>query len=305
MRHVLLLAGLAALTWSGAAGAGTIRAAGPVRALAVSGTETVFAADLGRCWEVRVYDNADHGVRRYAKHCWEQTSTGSGVAAVAVATRRALWLTYTGGNIRDWTLWTRTRTTAPRKLRTISRDVDGPAPIVVGTADEQALVYSVDDMLYVLDWAGRRLFSWQAPARVVTASAQGPMFTVLLANGDVVALGDTGAVVSTLQFAPNEVRGVSSVLGGVLVMKAGSLEVRRGTQVQSFPVARGSRLVGFSNGLVSYATARELRVLRLSSGRDTLFRRFSAPFLAGFDRRGIGWGSERTVAFRVWLYVTS
>jgi hypothetical protein len=303
--RIFALAGLAALVAVATAGAGTIKAAGPVRALAVSGTETVFAADLGRgCAEVRVYDNADRGVRRYAKHCWEQTSTGSGVAAVAVANERALWLTYTGGNIRDWTLWTRTRRTAPRRLRTRSRDVDAPAPIVVGTADEQALPYSVDDTLYAIAWNGRRLFSWRAPARIVTSSAQGPLFAVLLANGDVATLDEAGAVINTREFDPNAVRGITSVRDGVIVMKANALEMHRGTQVQSFPVPRGSRLLGFSAGLVAYATPRELRILSLSDGRDRLFQRLAVPVLAGFDRRGIGWATGSTVNFRAWVYVT-
>lgn len=297
---------LAALLAASAAGAGTIQAAGPVRALGVTGTETIFAAELGRgCQEVRVYDNADRGVRRYARHCWEATSTGSGIAAVASAGGRALWLTYVGGNTREWSLWTRTPTTKPRVIQFVARDVDARPPIVIGTADEFAFVYSVDNTLFALGTDGARLFSWRAPARIVASSAQGPRYAALLENGDVAEVDGAGGLVRLHDFAPKEVHAVSSAPTGLIVQKADALELRRGTQVRSFPLPPGSRLAGFSTGIVCYATARELRLLRLADGRDVLYRRLAPGFHAGFDRRGVAWATGRTVAFRAWVVVTS
>ena len=54
------------------------------------------------------------------------------MATVSIAGRRAVWLHYTGGN-REWSLFTATtRAPRPRQLAFIPRDVDEPAPIVLG-----------------------------------------------------------------------------------------------------------------------------------------------------------------------------
>ena len=65
-------------------------------------TSTAAAATRCGCWDV-----ATRGDRRLASHCFASTSTGSGVAGVIATGGRALWLTYTGGNIREWSLWTK------------------------------------------------------------------------------------------------------------------------------------------------------------------------------------------------------
>ena len=58
------------------------------------------------------------------------TSTGRGVSAVAVSSQRVVFLSYVGGNTREWRLWTATPTAKrPRLLRTASADADAPSPI--------------------------------------------------------------------------------------------------------------------------------------------------------------------------------
>ena len=62
-----------------------------------------------------------------------QTSTGTGIAGIESSAARVLWLSYTGGNTREWSLYT--ATTSARKgrlLRFVARDVDGPPGIVLG-----------------------------------------------------------------------------------------------------------------------------------------------------------------------------
>jgi hypothetical protein len=282
------------------AAAGTIRTAGPVEALGVTATETIFAArESARCVQVGVYDNADHGVRRYARHCWEATSTGSGVAGVAVSGGRALWLTYVGGNTRDWTLYTRTTTGGARVLRRASSDVDAPPPIVIGTASEQGLPYSVGSALTVVRRDGSRALSWQAPARIVASSAQGSSFTAVLENGDVAELAADGTLLGMHDYAPHTVRSSAGIRGGILVQTGRTIELRRGAEVQSFPVPAGARLAGFSSGVVAYATASELHLLRTADGRDVVYQRLPRGFRAGLDRRGAAWAAGRTVTFRV------
>jgi hypothetical protein len=106
-----LLALLAVLAVIPAAAAATQRdrtVVGPVSAVGIAGTEVAYADEYRRrCHEVRRWDVATRGDVRVASHCFVSTSTGSGIAAVSVAGGRALWLTYIGGNTREWSLWTK------------------------------------------------------------------------------------------------------------------------------------------------------------------------------------------------------
>ena len=61
------------------------------------------------CHEVRLWNVATRTDRRLASHCFVCASTGSGVAGAIATGAAALWLTYTGGNIREWSLWTKGR----------------------------------------------------------------------------------------------------------------------------------------------------------------------------------------------------
>ena len=59
---------------------------------------------------------------RSATAC-ESTSTGTGIAGVATARGRVLWLYYAGGNLRDWLLYTASvGTRTPKRLRFVERD---------------------------------------------------------------------------------------------------------------------------------------------------------------------------------------
>jgi hypothetical protein len=77
----------------------------------------------------------------------------SGRAAVSIAGSRVLWLHYTGGNIREWSLFTATASApSPLRLRSVARDVDAAAPIVLGEGDSRAgalLPYAVDRRVVV------------------------------------------------------------------------------------------------------------------------------------------------------------
>src|SRR6187455_3316251 len=110
MRRILTLALIAGLALSLAAAAGARRrvVAGPLSAVSIAGVEVAYADEYkSGCHEIRLWNVATRGDRRLATHCFESTSTGSGVAGVIATGGRALWLTYTGGNIREWSLWTK------------------------------------------------------------------------------------------------------------------------------------------------------------------------------------------------------
>ena len=140
---------------------------GPVSAVGLAGTEVGYADEYRRgCHEVRRWDVATRGDVRVASHCFVSTSTGSGIATVSVAGGRALWLTYIGGNIREWSLWTKRGTARAKRIAFKAADVDGPAPIVVGRAWDESLPYAVGSTIVVLSPNGSRKFSLDAPEAV-------------------------------------------------------------------------------------------------------------------------------------------
>src|SRR5215218_1022863 len=103
----------------------------PVQALAFDMPLLAYASvhSAPDCDRIRVWSRATRRTVRLGRttSC-EQTSTGSGIAALSIAGNRALWLHFTGGNIREWSLFTATtEAPRPRRLRFIARDVDAPA----------------------------------------------------------------------------------------------------------------------------------------------------------------------------------
>ena len=127
--HVLALAPAA-----GAATARERQVAGPIASVASVGVDLSYADEYKRgCHEVRLWNVATRSDRRLSSHCFVSTSTGSGVADVIATEGRALWLTFTGGNIREWSLWTKGGATKARRIAFLSADVDGPAPVLLGS----------------------------------------------------------------------------------------------------------------------------------------------------------------------------
>jgi hypothetical protein len=151
----------------------------PVQAVALDTPLLAYANvhAAADCDRVRVWSRATHRTVRLGRttSC-EETSTGSGISQLAIAGNRVLWLHYAGGNIRDWTLFTATTAAPrPRQLRFISRDVEEPAPIVLGEGDTtrygDLLPYAVGRDVVALRPSGARAFSWNAPARVTALGA--------------------------------------------------------------------------------------------------------------------------------------
>src|SRR5580765_7212033 len=124
MRALLLLCvsvlSAAAIGVGGARAADrSVRASAVVGALGVSGPDVAFAAvgTGGLCGTVTLWRpvrGTSVGFPRTPTLC-PQTSTGTAIAGVETSGDRVLWLFYTGGNIREWSLYT--ATTTARKAR--------------------------------------------------------------------------------------------------------------------------------------------------------------------------------------------
>ena len=248
---------LAALLPAGAPGAAgrSVAAPGPVTALAFDGTRIAYASGRSRgdCDRVRLWNLRTGTVTRLGRTtaCIE-TSTGTGIAAVSVAGSRVLWLHYTGGNTREWSLFTATAgSPRPRRLRFVARGVDARAPIVVGEGDSRAgalLPYAVDRRVAALRADGTRAFAWMAPERVTALGARGTLLAVALADGRV--------VVHDLRLgSSNEIAGTAAA-SAVFVTSAG-IVVQYGRTVE----LHGSR--GYLATLPARAVLRDAEGVRL------------------------------------------
>lgn len=260
----------------------SLSAPGPVTALAADGQRVAFASGRGAgdCDRVRIWSPKTGRVVRLGRTtACVQTSTGTGVAAVSIAGRRVLWLHYTGGNIREWSLFTASQTAPkPRRLRFVTLDVDSAPPIVVGDGDASRLggllPYAVGREVVALRADGGRRFAWTAPGRVVALSALGGELAVASEGGRVTVLDLAGRTLREESYA-GELSAVKLTGAGVLVQRGRTLEHRNGVGVPWAAVLPASaRLVdaaGTTDAL--YVVRGVVRARRIGGARDVVVGR--------------------------------
>ena len=306
MLRILSLA--LALVFAASADAATARerqVAGPIESVSVAGIDLAYADEYKRgCHEVRLWNVATRSDRRLASHCFVSTSTGSGVAGAIATQGRALWLTYTGGNIREWSLWTKGGAAKARRIAFLPADVDGPPPVILGSVWEGSLPYATGRTIVVLAPNGSRRFTYTAADRVVTLSAHSRGYAAVLASGSVLTFSQAGKLIRERPFAPGGAQSAVLAAPGLIVETAAGLEIHGAESVRTIPLPAGARFLGYSEGIAAYGIGRELRLRRIASGRDSLFRRLEPRFQAQLGRRGLAYGSERTLGFSVWVVVS-
>ena len=299
MRALCLVLALALVPAAGAATARERPTPGPISTVAIAGTEVAYANEYRRgCHEVRLWDPPYFSNRRLASHCFAATSTGSGVAGAIADEGRALWLTYTGGNIREWSLWTKSERTKARKIAFATADADGPAPIVLGRPGEGSSRTRA---------AAR---SSRCPERVTcadvdvprTASSRSPRtrggWAAVLANGTVLAMRP-GPVVTSARFRAGTVsEAILTSLRGLIVKTSAGLEIRKGARCSTVPLPRRRPLPRAVGRQVAYGVGAELRLRRPRRHRRQALRRLAPRFHAQLGRRGLAYGSGRTIGFR-------
>jgi hypothetical protein len=232
-----LLALVAVLAVTGTVGASTgarsVTAPAAVTTLAFDGSRVAYSSGFaaGDCNRVRVWNLSTSGVTKLGRstHC-EQTSTGNGIAGLALAGTRAVWLHYVGGNFRDWSLFTAsTSAPKPRLLRRITLDVEEPSPIVLGNGSGSRLgdmlPYAVDRTVVVLRANGARRFTWTAPARVTALSAAAGELAVASAGGTVTVLDATGRVLRDETY-DGEISAVRITGSGIVAQHGRTVELR-------------------------------------------------------------------------------
>ena len=305
LRILALAVALALVPAAGAATARERHVAGPLSSVAVAGIDLSYADEYKRgCHEVRLWNVALRTDRRLASHCFVSTSTGSGIAGAIATQGRALWLTYAGGNIREWSLWTKGRLTKARRIAFLPADVDGPPPVILGSVWEGSLPYATGRTIIVLAPNGSRRFSYTAADRVVFLSAHSRGYAAVLANGSVLTFSPLGKLIKERPFAPGAAQSALLSAPGLIVETAAGLEVHGVGPVRTIQLPAGARFLGYSEGVAAYGLGRELRLRRLANGADRLFRRLQPRFYAQLGRRGLAYGSGRTLGFSVWAIVS-
>lgn len=263
-----------------------ITTVGTVGALAADGSRVAFVVVRSPrdCDRVRVWNTASGGISKLGRrtHCVD-TSTGRGIASLALAGTRALWLHYVGGNQRDWSVWTASTTRPlPRRLAATTVDVDSPAPMVVGHGDAsrfgELLPYAVGRNVIALRVNGTRALSWLAPDRVVALGANHGSLAVALADGRVLAL-DGGAVVDEWDGSPAAT--AVFVAGSGVVAQRGSTLYDYGAPTRTRRMAAGSRLMDADGSRAVYVARGVVHVVDLGSGADRVVARGTAAQLEG------------------------
>jgi len=313
MRHVLALLVVVTATLATGAGAAlaptrTVVEATRITHLSLTARSVVYAVDENAsrttCAHLKLWNTATRGLWRFGdsttRVCREGPSTGSGIATVATAGQRVFWVTFVGGNIREYALWTATPSRrSPRRLADGSSDADSGEPaIVLGDGSRDGVAYAVEDTVTFVADSGARHFRRQLerPVRLVVAGP-GPgvaRVAAALDDGRVVTLALDGRVLSTSQPAP-PVTALRLGPAGPVVQRGTSVTVG-GTTVTLPPAGL---MLDFQRGSIVYANGSQVRSRHVSTGADELVRQLPAregapPLFA----TGSAWASGETVTWR-------
>jgi hypothetical protein len=317
MRRLAVVAALGALALPASALAlltpgRTLPNPAPVGALSVTFRSVVWS--IGRsgraCGQVRLWDTATRGLWSFGgdtiRGCEEGPSGGFGIAQVATSGRRVLWVTNIGGNITDYQLWTATPARrASRRLAFASAESGGPPAIVLGAGTRAGVPYAVGSTVTYVSDAGTRLFrtTLGSPVRLLTSGTGPGTARVLaaLADGSVVTLSRTGAVLRTDDYDPGTVRAIALGLAGPLVQVGSTVNVGPFSGVTRIDLPAGALMLDYRQRAIVYRKGTQARLRRLG-GQDSLVQVFSLkpwqPMLFSTDSWGAAWAKGATVSWR-------
>lgn len=310
MRFVLVLLAAVVLAAPAAARLTSVRAPANVTVLSAEGTRAYFlsAAASGGCGAVRAWSTKWTLARLGGKVvCGPRTSTGRGAYGLSVSNGVPMWVTYTGGNIREHAVWR-----GGRRVAFLSHEVDSPSPLLVGERG----AYAIGTRVTVFGKTGRR--SWNLEERPLGLSAGTPFAVVRLASGAVERIdAATGEVDARWDYAKGEARAAKISGSQVAVLRVGQIDVYTSSRdtMRSWPVPAARsygddycglvrcalaalRLADLQGDLAVYIYGRDVHVLRVSDGTDVVVRRPSVgPVHAQLESSGLFYSAGRNVAF--------
>jgi hypothetical protein len=288
----------------------TVVDAAPVGALSVTFRSVVWSAGRSKrdCGHVRLWDTATRGLwtfgDRTIRGCADGPSGGFGIAQVSTSGRRVFWVTHIGGNVTDYQLWTATPSRqSPRRLAFASKETGDPPAIVLGDGTRDGVPYAVGATVTFVADSGLRRFrtALGSPVRLLTAGTGPGSARVLaaLADGRVVVLSLTGAVLRTDQYEPGAVRAIALGLPGPLVQVGNAVRVGATSSTVTLPA--GAVMLDYRQRAIVYRKGRQAR-LRSLAGAETLLQTFaispSQPMLFATDSWGAAWAKSRVVNWR-------
>ncbi len=287
----------------------TVVRAGQIRLVALNNASLAFMVSRTRvdCDHIELWDTNRKGVWRFGKRgrCRNLGSTGTGIAAVGVSGNRALWIHYTGGNLRDWRLMTATTTQkTPKQVRFVEQDVDLPSPFAIGDSTRGlGIPYAAGKEVVLLNANGSAAFRYLDSSRIVRVTAgRGPGRVVVAAvrdTGNVVALRANGTVAKVYPYAAGEVRAIALAPGGLVVQLPASVEIHAPSGIKSVLLPPGAAMLDYVEGRILYGLGNEIRSLKVSSGSDTLLLKATAgrAVFATQDTHGLGWAEGSRLMF--------
>lgn len=296
-KSLLVVAAFLALAAPAGAADRVLRNPGRVLAISTTATDVVYAYARRQpaCPQLVLWRTSTRATIHFpssATGCPE-TSTGSGIAGIATAGGRALWLSYIGGNIREWSLYTASvAKRTPKQLRFVARDVELAAPIVVGRADELNLPYAVDNQVVDLSPNGSRRWAWTAPGPVASLAAGDGRVAVQLRDGTTYVLSPSGRPSAPLALAPGTIRYAAAGLA-----HQDDTKIVLGSK--SWDVTRDGHLLDFLRNEVVYVSRDGVHGIRTTDSKDVLWRRLTVGY-ASFHRGGLAYTSGDNVYWVPW-----
>jgi hypothetical protein len=311
-RHVLVLLALTGLlatstaAWALQAPGRTQVRSAPVTAIALTHASIAFAVGRTKtdCDHVELWNPDTHGTYRFGqrKPCGDLPLL-FGIGPIGVATNRVVWVSFAGGNLTDWQLWTATTTRkTPRRLAFVERDtMDAPA-IVVGDGTSNAIPYAVETEITLIGEKGAPVFRTHASSEVrQITSGEGPYgwrVAALLATGEVTVLDGGGSVVATYPFQLGAVRWIRLAPGGLLVQVPGAkVEIHRGAAVRTIQLKPNAIALDYAEGRILYRVGQTFWLRQISTGTDTILLQGSRrqPITPVLDTHGLAWAQGPSV----------
>jgi hypothetical protein len=237
----------------------------PITAVGVSGSRIAFATADCR---VHLLDRVARRVTNFAAGpACETTSTGTAVAAVSVAGMRVIFLHYTGGNIREWSLWTATPgRPKPQRIAFATSEPDASAPLIIGPSRNGVVPWAAGKTVTVLHADGSRARRWIAPATVTALTESPGGVTVATADGSVYTVSNAG---ERRQAFPQAPTAVATSLDAVVVQYGRTLDAH-GLRPRTFALARTTQLVGATGSRAVIAGGGAVRTIDLVTGAGKL-----------------------------------
>lgn len=318
-RQTLVALSTVALALALASGAGaltpgrTIVASQHVQDLALTGRSVAYVDDAPsatlRCARIGLWHPV--GNRRFVfdgrEQCRERASTGQGVWDVAVATRRLLWITYTGGNFREWSLWTASTTRqTPRRLRFVSRDVDASPPIVIGPGAQDRIPYAVDREVVLLGDEGRAIFKTtvRSPVRMI-ATGPGPpgcFVAVLLTSGVLLCLDRAGTATPSGAYPVRSVKALGVLPSGAAIQVESEVAIvpPGADEEPRLALPPGATMVDLGQERIVWERGGDLGGTTIATGTSVRLVDGSParPVLGQLSPNGLAWAQGRVLRWR-------